>query len=89
MNSINLTRRIQTIERGTDVELVGAAELRARMTARRLRTAGWDDDRILDEVVADFRADLEAESFGLYEDETLMSAVQRGVRDVLSENASW
>ncbi len=85
MNPMELKRRVLKIERGTDQLLVDAAELRARMATRRLRNAGWDSERIVQEVVGDFRAELEAESFGTYEDETLMAAVQRGVEGVLSE----
>jgi hypothetical protein len=85
MRTIQTQIRGEVLARGTAEELVQAAELRGRMAARRYRDAGWDPERIAREVVADFRAELEAESFGVYADETLMAAVQRGVREVLGE----
>lgn len=85
------TARTLTLARGTPDDLVGAAELRGRMAARRHHEAGASagtgcgDDEIIRRVIGEFRAELEAESFGVYEDESLMAAIQRGARSVLDE----
>jgi hypothetical protein len=77
--------RSEAVARGTSEELIRAAEMRARMAARWRRSVGQDDATIRQEVLARFREVIDAESFGVYADETVMAAAQRAIEEVLRE----
>jgi hypothetical protein len=78
--------RTETLANGTPRELVQAAEMRARMAARRRRSAGQADETILREILARFREVIATESFGAYADETILAAARRAVEEVLRED---
>jgi hypothetical protein len=73
-----------TIERGTPKDLIRAAALGARIAVRKLLAQGRDEMTIRQEIIARFRADLHADSYGAFEDETLMAAVQRATERALA-----
>ena len=68
---------------GTPEDLVSAAELGARLAVRRLRAKGLGDAAIRRQIVVRFRREMGNDTFGEFEAETLMSAVQRGVEEAL------
>jgi hypothetical protein len=73
-----------TVGRGTPRDLIKAARLGARIAVRKRLAQGQDEMTIREEVIARFRAKLKDDSFGVFEDETLMAAVQRTVERTLA-----
>lgn len=69
----------------TSDDLLRVAEAGARLETRWRLRQGEERGTIRREVLARFRAELRAEGFGPYADESLMAAVQRGVEAVLAE----
>ena len=72
----------------TPSDLVAAATLGARIATRARVAVGEDEGTIRREIIARFRRELAAESYGEHMDETLMAAVQRGIEAVLEEVAA-
>jgi len=77
--------RSEAVAPGTSKELIRAADVRARMAARARLAAGQDDATIRREVLARFLEVIEAESFGEYADEAVLSAARRAIEEVLRE----
>lgn len=78
----------QVVPRRTPDDLIQAAELGARLAVRMKLADGQDQFTIRREVITRFREDLQADSYGTLEDETLMAAVQRAVEAVLDESST-
>jgi hypothetical protein len=79
------------VSRGTPKDLIRAATLGARIAARRRLAEGVEEARVWQEVVGHYARDLRDEGYGDYEQETLMSAVQRGIDEALAapERRGW
>jgi hypothetical protein len=70
-------------KRGTTADLIWAAELGARLAARKGRSKGLDDQTIRDQVVRRIRSEFIADA-DEYPVEMLVEAAERGVSEVLS-----
>ncbi len=68
---------------GTDPDLIEVARWRARFEVCRGLTLGQEPDEVRRDILARFRDELIAESFGTYADEVLMAALQREIDDML------
>lgn len=73
---------------GTPEDLIHAAALGARLATRHLLAHGQDPAAVRREVIARFRASLAADGHGDFTAETLMSAVQQAIEQVLTEAAT-
>jgi len=76
---------VRRVEDGTPRDLLQAAELGARLECRCRRAKGYDDEVIRATILDRLRRELDAGSFGLYADESLVATVQRAVESVLKE----
>ena len=70
---------------GTPEDLTHAAALGARLATRRLLARGEDPVAVRREVIARYRASLAADGHNDFTAETLMSAVQQAIEQVLTE----
>lgn len=70
---------------GTPADLIHAAALGARLATRRRLARGQDPEVVRREVIAQYRADFAADGHGDFVAETLMSAVQQAIEQVLVE----
>lgn len=74
---------------GTPLDLIDAAALGARWAARRRLAQGQAPETVRSEVIAQYRGELAADGHGPFAAETLMSAVQRAIEQVLAEAAAF
>ncbi len=74
----------ETIDGGTEPDLIEVADWRARFEVARALSRGEEPERVRQSVIRRFREELVAESYGDYTDEVLMAAVQRGVEHALT-----
>lgn len=73
---------------GTDPGLLEVAGWRAQFEVSRALSRGEEPGGVRTCVIEKFRADIAAESFGEWADETLMAALQRGVEVALTRQST-
>jgi hypothetical protein len=69
----------------TPADLIEAATIGARISARASAARGGDEETTRRAVIGRLRKEIEAESFGFFADEGLMAAAQAAVDSVLEE----
>jgi hypothetical protein len=70
---------------GTSPDLLMAAELGARIAARKRRAEGYDDESVRRGVIAKFDKTVVEDGYNEWEREALIAAVQRAIDEVLAE----